>query len=75
MDLTSLPIQSYLYTRLYNSFTWVMDGKVTVGALGWNVNGLSLHKEITLNGMGGFTQAKILEFSLPSDDPNGGIDM
>ncbi|RUS16102.1 hypothetical protein BC937DRAFT_91614, partial [Endogone sp. FLAS-F59071] len=58
-----------------NSFTWVMDGVVTVSALGRTVNGLSLHKEVTLNGMGGFTQAKILEFSLPSDDPNGGIDM
>ncbi|RUP43844.1 hypothetical protein BC936DRAFT_136643 [Jimgerdemannia flammicorona] len=58
-----------------DQFTWVMEGTVTVSALGRTVDNLKLHKEVTLNGMAGFTKAEVLEFYLPQDDPNGGIDM
>ncbi|RUP06159.1 hypothetical protein BC936DRAFT_140453 [Jimgerdemannia flammicorona] len=63
------------YLLSETSFTWVLDGRVTVHALGRTIEDLSLHKEVTMQGMGGFPDVRILEFNLPGDDPQGGINM
>ncbi|KAF9998936.1 hypothetical protein BGZ80_009159 [Entomortierella chlamydospora] len=52
-------------------FTWVLQSKVTIVALGRTVSNLNLNKALKLSGMGGFPDVRILKFDLPSDAANG----
>ncbi|GJJ76993.1 hypothetical protein EMPS_09352 [Entomortierella parvispora] len=53
------------------TFVWTLKSSITLQALGRTVNNLKLDKALTLQGMGGFPNVKILKFDLPSDAPNG----
>ncbi|KAG0305312.1 hypothetical protein BGZ97_001149 [Linnemannia gamsii] len=53
------------------NFVWVLKSKVTIKALGRTVSDLELDKALTLDGMGGFPDVKILKFDLPSDAAGG----
>lgn len=53
------------------SFTWTLQSKVEIRAMGRTIKDLTLNKDITLLGMNGFPQVEILKFDLPSDAANG----
>lgn len=53
------------------SFTWTLQSKVEIRAMGRTIKDLTLNKDIKLLGMNGFPQVEILKFDLPSDAPNG----
>lgn len=63
----------YLLTE--PSFTWTIEGAdLAVSALGINVTGISLSKQVVLNGMNGLKNGvTITHVDLPSNDPAGGI--
>ncbi|KAF9163147.1 hypothetical protein DFQ26_002901 [Actinomortierella ambigua] len=52
-------------------FTWVLNSKVTVKALGQTIKNLDLSKHLTMLGMNGFDQVRIDSFDLPGDAPGG----
>ncbi|KAG0239190.1 hypothetical protein BGW41_007881 [Actinomortierella wolfii] len=52
-------------------FTWVLNSKVTIKALGQTIKNLNLNKELTMLGMNGFDQIRIDSFDLPGDAPGG----
>ncbi|KAF9973351.1 hypothetical protein BGZ73_003428 [Actinomortierella ambigua] len=52
-------------------FTWVLNSKVTVKALGQTIKNLDLKKDLTMLGMNGFDQVRIDSFDLPGDAPGG----
>ncbi|KAI9253787.1 hypothetical protein BDA99DRAFT_467830 [Phascolomyces articulosus] len=53
-------------------FKWNLKGKLDITALTRTAT-VSLDKEVTIPGMGGFPEVTIESFQLPGDDPNGGI--
>ncbi|KAG0342717.1 hypothetical protein BG000_002062 [Podila horticola] len=53
------------------SFTWNLQSKVEIRAMGRTIKDLILNKDIQLLGMNGFPQVEILKFDLPSDATNG----
>ncbi|KAG0057609.1 hypothetical protein BGZ83_006982 [Gryganskiella cystojenkinii] len=53
------------------TFVWTLKSSITLKALGRTVENLKLDKALTLQGMGGFPDVKILKFDLPSDAPDG----
>jgi hypothetical protein len=57
------------------SFEWeIATSDVSVSALGFTFNKISLHKFVTLKGANAFKDAVTIEsFDLPSNDPAGGI--
>ncbi|KAI8378360.1 hypothetical protein BD560DRAFT_348571 [Blakeslea trispora] len=57
------------------SFEWeITSADVSVNALGFTFNKISLHKFVTLAGSNGFKNAVTVQsFDLPSNDPAGGI--
>ncbi|RCI04658.1 hypothetical protein CU098_010147 [Rhizopus stolonifer] len=57
------------------SFEWeITTSDVSVNALGFTFNKISLHKFVTLAGSNGFKDAVTVQsFDLPSNDPAGGI--
>lgn len=59
------------------SFVWdITANNVSVMALGANFTGITLTKQVTLNGMNKFNQQVIIEsFNLPANDPAGGISL
>ncbi|GJN94719.1 hypothetical protein Rhopal_007810-T1 [Rhodotorula paludigena] len=64
---------TYLLTE--PSFEWQIYGQnLEVSALGINVGGISIMKNVVLSGMNGFKGLVTIEsFDLPSNDPAGGI--
>ncbi|GAA6057282.1 hypothetical protein JCM3770_004534 [Rhodotorula araucariae] len=64
---------TYLLTQ--PSFTWQIYGEnLAVSALGITVPGISIMKNVVLDGMNGFKGlVKIDAFDLPANDPAGGI--
>ncbi|GAA5897781.1 hypothetical protein JCM8208_000260 [Rhodotorula glutinis] len=64
---------TYLLTQ--PSFTWQIYGQnLAVSALGITVPGISILKNVVLDGMNGFKGfVKIESFDLPANDPAGGI--
>ena len=57
------------------SFEWeITSGDVSVSALGYTFNKISLNKFVTLSGASGFKNAvTVTSFDLPANDPAGGI--
>ncbi|KAI7859248.1 hypothetical protein BDC45DRAFT_553635 [Circinella umbellata] len=55
-----------------DEFKWKLKGKIDITALTRTAT-VSLDKEVTIPGMGGFPEVSIQSFQLPGDDPNGGI--
>ncbi|BGP44010.1 hypothetical protein JCM10449v2_008067 [Rhodotorula kratochvilovae] len=66
---------TYLLTQ--PSFTWQIYGEnLAVSALGITVPGISIMKNVVLDGMNGFKGlVKIDAFDLPANDPAGGISL
>ncbi|ORX61810.1 hypothetical protein DM01DRAFT_1365756 [Hesseltinella vesiculosa] len=56
------------------SFDWNMQGLVDITALGRTAT-VNLNKQVTIAGMNGFKQVRIQSFQLPSDAPQGGINV
>ncbi|KAF9209053.1 hypothetical protein BGZ59_010299, partial [Podila verticillata] len=54
-----------------DSFLWRMTAKINVSVLGRTIKDLNLDKKVSLNGLGNFSNLKILAFDIPSDAPNG----
>ncbi|KAI8873166.1 hypothetical protein GQ42DRAFT_118311 [Ramicandelaber brevisporus] len=52
-------------------FTWLLEGKINVKALGLTAKNLDLKKEVTILGMGGLQNVKITKFDMPNDAPDG----
>ncbi|KAI9231108.1 MAG: hypothetical protein BYD32DRAFT_467472 [Podila humilis] len=48
-----------------------MTAKINVSVLGRTIKDLNLDKKVSLNGLGNFSNLKILAFDIPSDAPNG----
>ncbi|WFD26547.1 hypothetical protein MNAN1_001530 [Malassezia nana] len=63
----------YLVTN--PSFIWTIQGQnLTVSALGIDVGGLTISKTVIMSGMNNLkNQVQILQYDLPSNDPDGGI--
>ncbi|GAA5937070.1 uncharacterized protein JCM15063_000146 [Sporobolomyces koalae] len=64
---------AYLLTE--ESFTWqIYSDNIAVAALGIEVSGISILKDVVLSGMDGFKNLVTIEsFDLPYNDPAGGI--
>jgi len=55
------------YQLTAETFTWNVQGKVKIKALGITKSGLTLNKDIILQGGGGFTNTRITQISLPDN--------
>ncbi|CAG8474891.1 9702_t:CDS:2 [Paraglomus occultum] len=60
-----------IYTLTAETFTWNVQGKVKIKALGITKSGLTLNKDIVLPGGDGFSHTKITNITLPDHfDPS-----
>ncbi|KAG1472252.1 hypothetical protein G6F56_001650 [Rhizopus delemar] len=75
--ITNQDFMAQFVTHLINDnvFQWnIITQDVSVTALGFTFNGISMGKTVDLTGCNGFKDAVTIQsFDLPSDDPNGGI--
>ncbi|ORZ09924.1 hypothetical protein BCR42DRAFT_462600 [Absidia repens] len=56
------------------TFYWQLKGSLDITALSRTAT-VTLDKKVAISGMNGFKDVKINSFQLPSDNPNGGIDV
>ncbi|KAI8343892.1 hypothetical protein BC941DRAFT_342149 [Chlamydoabsidia padenii] len=57
-----------------DTFHWQLKGSLDITALSRTAT-VTLDKQVAIAGMNGFKEVSIKSFQLPSDNPNGGIDI
>ncbi|KAI8869276.1 hypothetical protein GQ42DRAFT_30416, partial [Ramicandelaber brevisporus] len=73
MTVANADVLGDFSTHMLNdkSFTWKLDGKVKVKALGLTTKELDLTKNVEIGGMDGLKNVKITKFDIPNDAPGG----
>ncbi|KAJ1923184.1 hypothetical protein IWQ60_006039 [Tieghemiomyces parasiticus] len=56
-------------------FQWTLKTTLHVSAMGLSRGGIPMDKTVTMQGMGGFKDVEVLDFDLPGDHPDGGIQL
>ncbi|GJJ73031.1 hypothetical protein EMPS_05389 [Entomortierella parvispora] len=54
-----------------DGFTWTLNSKATIKALGQTIKNLSINKNLVMHGLNNFANVQILGFDLPADAPDG----